>query len=107
MAKETIKDIHVIWMTTGLSCDGDSVAMNPVISYENGDELMNWWYQAERGELDPFVLVLEGSVPNEEAIRDNHHGHGSGGWLTQNLKTAVGGSRLVDLLSGDQLPRIC
>jgi hydrogenase small subunit len=26
---------------------------------------MNWWYKAERGELDPFVLVIEGSIPNE------------------------------------------
>ncbi len=95
MATKSVTDIHVIWMTTGLSCDGDSVAMtgavnpsledialsvlpgmpkvhihNPVISYENGDELMNYWYQAEKGELDPFVLVLEGSVPNEESIKD-------------------------------------
>jgi hypothetical protein len=23
-----------------------------------------------KGELDPFVLILEGSVPNEEAIKD-------------------------------------
>ena len=95
MAPKKVTDIHVIWMTTGLSCDGDSVAMtgavnpsledialsvlpgmpkvhihNPVISYENGDELMQYWYQAEKGELDPFVLVMEGSVPNEEAIKD-------------------------------------
>jgi len=27
---------------------------------------MEWWYKAERGELDPFVLVFEGSVPNEQ-----------------------------------------
>ncbi len=82
---------HVIWMTTGLSCDGDSVAMtsatnpslediitgaipgmprvvvhNPVLAYENGAEFMEAWYQAEKGELDPFVLVVEGSIPNEE-----------------------------------------
>jgi hydrogenase small subunit len=82
---------HVIWMTTGLSCDGDSVAMtsavdpsledivtqaipgmpkvvvhNPVLAYEVGAEFMQAWYDAEAGKLDPFVLVLEGSVPNEE-----------------------------------------
>ncbi len=92
--------VHVLWMTTGLSCDGDSVAMtaatspsledivssvipgaphvvlhNPVLAFENGDEFMSAWYQAEDGELDPFVLVLEGSVPNELI---NGEGHWSG-----------------------------
>src|SRR5437868_4406579 len=93
MANKKVTDIHVVWMTTGLSCDGDSVAMtgatepgledivlgvlpgmpkvhihNPVIAYENGDDFMQWWYKAEKGELDPFVLVMEGSIPNEKAI---------------------------------------
>jgi len=88
---------HVIWMTTGLSCDGDSVAMtsatnpslediiqgvipgmprvvvhNPVLAYEVGAEFMEAWYQAERGELDPFVLVVEGSIPNEEINGEGH-----------------------------------
>ena len=83
MPDKKVTDIHIIWMTTGLSCDGDSVAMtgavnpsledialgalpgmpnvhihSPVISYETGDELMQWWYKAEKGELDPFVLIL-------------------------------------------------
>ena len=78
-------------MTTGLSCDGDSVAMtsavnpsledivtqaipgmpkvivhNPVLAYEVGAEFMQAWYDAEAGKLDPFVLVVEGSIPNEE-----------------------------------------
>jgi hydrogenase small subunit len=91
---------HVIWMTTGLSCDGDSVAMtsatnpslediitqaipgmpqvvihNPVIAYENGADFLQAWYDAEAGKLDPFVLVLEGSVPNEQI---NGEGHWSG-----------------------------
>jgi len=82
---------HVIWMTTGLSCDGDSVAVtaatrpsiedlvrgilpgmpkvvlhNPVLAFENGEDFMQAWWDAEAGKLDPFVLVLEGSVPNEE-----------------------------------------
>jgi len=82
---------HVIWMTTGLSCDGDSVAMtsavnpsledivtqaipgmpkvvvhNPVLAYEVGAEFMQAWYDAEAGKLDPFVLVVEGSIPNEK-----------------------------------------
>ncbi len=84
-------------MTTGLSCDGDSVAMtsavnpslediitqaipgmpkvivhNPVLAYENGDEFIEWWWHAERGELDPFVLVVEGSIPNEKLSGEGH-----------------------------------
>jgi hydrogenase small subunit len=95
MKTEKVSDVHLIWMTTGLSCDGDSVAMtsatqpsledialsalpgmpkvhihNPVLAYENGEDMMRWWYKAEDGQIDPFVLILEGSVPNEEAIKD-------------------------------------
>ena len=36
---------------------------------------MRAWHSAARGELDPFVLVVEGSVPNEEI---NGEGHWSG-----------------------------
>jgi hydrogenase small subunit len=86
-----IKEIHVLWMTAGLSCDGDSVSItaatqpsiedlvmgaipglpkvhlhNPVLAYDNGDEFLNWWYLADAGKLEPFVLVVEGSIPNEE-----------------------------------------
>ena len=88
---------HVIWMTSGLSCDGDSVAMTsatspslediilgvipgmpkvvvhtPVLAYENGQEFMQAWYDAEAGKLDPFVLILEGSLPNEEINGEGH-----------------------------------
>jgi hydrogenase small subunit len=92
--------VHVLWLTTGLGCDGDTIALtaatnpsleelltqaipgtprvilhNPVLSYENGEEFMRAFYDAEDGRLDPFVLVLEGSVPNE---RINGEGHWAG-----------------------------
>ena len=88
---------HIIWMTTGLGCDGDSVAMtsatnpslediitqaipgmpkvvvhNPVLAYEVGAEFMQAWYDAEDGKLDPFVLVVEGSIPNEQISGDGY-----------------------------------
>ncbi len=88
--KPAVSDVHIIWITAGLSCDGDSVSItnaeqpsiedvvmgaipglpkvhlhNPVLAVEVGDEFMKYFYQAERGELDPFVLVVEGSIPNE------------------------------------------
>jgi hydrogenase small subunit len=99
---------HVIWMTTGLSCDGDSVAMtsatnpsledivqgvipgmprvvvhNPVLAFENGEEFMRAWYDAEEGRLDPFVLVLEGSVPNEQI-------NGDGYWAAMGTNPSTG-----------------
>jgi hydrogenase small subunit len=86
-----IKEVHVVWLTAGLSCDGDTVSVtaaeqpsiedlllgaipglpkvqlhNPVLAPEVGAEFMNYFYQAEAGKLDPFVLVVEGSIPNEE-----------------------------------------
>ena len=89
-----VSDVHIVWMTAGLGCDGDSVSItaatqpsiedvllgaipglpkvhlhNPVLAYENGDEFMKFWYDAEAGRLDPFVLVVEGSIPNERSIR--------------------------------------
>src|SRR5436853_7004822 len=86
-----VKDVHIVWMTTGLGCDGDTVSItaatqpsiedlvmgaipglpkvhlhNPVLAYEVGDDFMKYWHMAAEGNLEPFVLVLEGSVPNEE-----------------------------------------
>jgi hydrogenase small subunit len=107
-AKTEAVTAHVIWMTTGLSCDGDSVAMtsatspsledivqgvipgmprvvvhNPVLAFENGPDFMQAWFDAEEGKLDPFVLVLEGSVPNE---RINGEGH----WAAMGVDPSTG-----------------
>jgi hydrogenase small subunit len=85
-----IKEIDVLWITAGLGCDGDTIAMtaasqpsiedlvdgafpgipkvklhNPFLTYENGDEFMGNFYAAAEGKLDPFILVIEGSIPNE------------------------------------------
>ena len=43
----------------------------PLIDFECGpetgaDTFIDWWWKADRGELEPFVLVIEGSIPNEE-----------------------------------------
>ncbi|HEY1508915.1 MAG TPA: hydrogenase expression protein HypE [Solirubrobacteraceae bacterium] len=89
--------VNVLWITTGLGCDGDSIALtaatnpsvedllrgclpgmppvvliNPVLAYETGEEFMRAWWHAAEGRLDPFILVLEGSVPNEEINGDGH-----------------------------------
>src|ERR1700727_2276375 len=89
--------ISVLWLTSGLGCDGDSIAMtaarnpsfedliracfpgappliiyNPVLAYETGEDFMRPWFDAAAGKLDPFILVLEGSVPNDEISGDGH-----------------------------------
>jgi len=83
--------VHVVWLTAGLSCDGDTIAMtgaslpsieelvggsvpgvprvvlhNPVLAYENGDAFLQSMRDAADGKLDPFILVVEGSIPNEK-----------------------------------------
>jgi hydrogenase small subunit len=86
----SIHEIDVLWINAGLSCDGDTIAMtaatqpsvedlvlgalpwiprvkfhNLFLAYENGDDFLERFRQAARGELAPFILVVEGSIPNE------------------------------------------
>jgi len=92
-----IKEVHVLWITAGLGCDGDTVSItaasepsiedvilgaipglpkvhlhNPVLAYEVGDEFMAAFHKAARGELENFVLVVEGSIPNEKLSGDGY-----------------------------------
>ena len=71
-----IKEIHVLWITAGLGCDGDTIAMtaatqpsiedillggipwipkvqlhNPFLTYDNGEEFMRHFHQAAEGKL--------------------------------------------------------
>ena len=82
--------IDVLWITAGLGCDGDTIAAtgatqpsletlvdgtipgvprirlhNPVLSYEVGDDFLEIFRRAAEGRLDPFLLVIEGSIPDE------------------------------------------
>src|SRR6202046_4742370 len=88
---------HVLWATVGLSCEGDSVATtsatnpsledviqgvipgmprvvihNQVIAFETGEEYIQAWFDAEQGKLDPFVLVIQGSLGNEQINGEGH-----------------------------------
>ena len=85
-----VQEVHILWITAGLGCDGDTVSItaasqpsiedvllgaipglpkvhlhNPVLAYETGADFLAAFHQAARGELDNFVLVVEGSIPNE------------------------------------------
>jgi hydrogenase small subunit len=91
MPDEAISEIDVLWITAGLSCDGESIAMtaatqpsiedvvrgglpwipnvnlyNPVLSIQNGDDFLRPFHEAAAGRGGPFILVMEGSVPNEK-----------------------------------------
>ena len=56
---------------------------NPVLAYEVGDEFLEWFHKADRGELENFVLVVEGSIPNE-------HLSGDGYWAAMGTDAATG-----------------
>jgi hydrogenase small subunit len=88
--------VDIFWITAGLSCDGDSVAItsatqpsledvllgaipglpevklhHPVLAYTVGDEFLAPFHAAARGECaNPFVLVVEGSMPDENNKAD-------------------------------------
>src|SRR5579859_7567396 len=91
-----IDEIDILWLTAGLSCDGDTIAMtgatqpsiedivtgalpwipkvkfhNPFLAYENGDEFVRPFREAAEGSTNrPFILIVEGSIPNENNKRD-------------------------------------
>ena len=75
-----IREIDVLWINAGLSCDGDTIAMtaatqpsiedlvlgalpwipkvnfhNLFLAYENGDEFMERFHRAARGTPAPFI----------------------------------------------------
>ncbi len=86
-----VEQMHILWLTAGLGCDGDTISItaatqpsiedvvmgaipglpnvhfhNPVLSYEVGDDFLQNFYDAVDGRLEPFMLVVEGSIPNEQ-----------------------------------------
>jgi hydrogenase small subunit len=92
-----IAELHIVWVTAGLGCDGDTIAMtaasqpsieellggavpgvpklhlhNPVLAYETGDAFLVALERAARGELGPFLLVVEGSIPDERNKREGY-----------------------------------
>lgn len=86
-----VSSIQILWINAGLSCDGESVSITaatqpsledillgafpalpkvilhqPLLAYENGDVFMRFFEDAAKGIGDPFILVVEGSIPNEK-----------------------------------------
>ena len=104
-----IEQIDILWITAGLGCDGDTIAMtaatnppiedvlngtipglpavrlyNPVLAYEVGDEYMRHFHDVASGASTvPFILIVEGSVPNEALA-------GEGAWAAFGLDPVTG-----------------
>jgi hydrogenase small subunit len=91
LAARGVAEIDILWITAGLGCDGDTIAMtaatqpsledvllgalpwlpkvrlhNPFIAFENGDDFLEPFHRASAGGLALFILVVEGSIPNEQ-----------------------------------------
>ncbi len=94
-----VEEVHVLWISEGMSCDGDTISITaatlpsiedvllgnipglPKVHLHNkvldpspgGEEYMQIFHQAANDELDvPFVLVIEGSIPNENINGDGY-----------------------------------
>ncbi len=88
-----VPEVHVLWTPDGMSCDGDTVSITaaslpsiediilgtipglPKVHLHNrvldpsqgGDDFLKPWFAAAEDRLGaPFILVVEGSIPNEE-----------------------------------------
>src|SRR5690349_6188334 len=93
-----VPEVDVLWITAGLSCDGDSVSItaatqpsledvlmgalpslpkvnlhHPVLATEAGEEFLVPFRIAAAGKSPrPFVLVVEGSIPNERIKQEGY-----------------------------------
>lgn len=102
LSADALQEVHVFWLA-GMSCDGCSISAigatsptaeslmlgiipgvpkivlhHPVLSVEAGDDFMEPFHQAAKGEFDKqFVIVCEGSVADER-LNDKNGGYFSG-----------------------------
>src|ERR671931_1379571 len=94
-----VDEVHILWISEGMSCDGDSVSVTaagqpgledvvlgaipgiPKVHLHNkvlsptlgGEEFLLPFRQAAGDQLGaPFVLVIEGSIPNEKINGDGY-----------------------------------
>jgi hydrogenase small subunit len=117
----TDTEVHILWISEGMSCDGDTVSItaasqpsiedvvlgvipglpkvvlhNKVLAYETGADFLEAFYKGARGELDPFVLVIEGSIPNEKI---NGDGFWSGFGFDRETRQPITLDRWIDQLA--------
>ncbi len=113
-ATKGVEELHILWISEGMSCDGDTVSVtaasqpaiedvvlglvpglpkvhlhNKVLDYSlGGDDYLEVFRKAARDELDaPFVLVIEGSIPNEQIHDPEGYWTSFGNWPDGRPKT--------------------
>jgi hydrogenase small subunit len=88
-----IPELDILWLSAALGCDGDTISItaatrpsledlvlgaipglpkvnfyNPVLEYLLDEPILKVFHRAATGELGrPFILVVEGSIPNERS----------------------------------------
>ena len=92
-----ISEMDILWLTAALGCDGDTISItaatqpsledlvlgaipglpkvnfnNPVLAYRVGESFLDVFHRAAAGKLGPFILVVEGSIPNEQNKREGY-----------------------------------
>jgi hydrogenase small subunit len=92
-----VEEVHILWISEGMSCDGDTVSItaatnpsiedvvlglipgipkvhlhNKVLAFETGEPFLEPFKKAAAGKLAPYVLVIEGSIPNENINGEGH-----------------------------------
>jgi hydrogenase small subunit len=93
-----VKEVHILWSPDGMSCDGDTISVtnaqlpsiedillgaipglpkvhlhNRVLAPECGEDFMQHWRKADEDRLGaPFILVIEGSIPNERVKAEGY-----------------------------------
>ena len=98
----SFEEIDILWISEGMSCDGDTVAITaaekpaiedvllglipglPKVNLHNkllsptqgGEDFLAPFRAAAAGRLEPFILVIEGSIPNQNIIE------GDGYWTS-------------------------
>ncbi|MFF4618267.1 NADH-quinone oxidoreductase subunit B family protein [Nonomuraea jabiensis] len=105
---KALDEVHILWTSEGMSCDGDTVSVtaatlpsledvllglvpglpkvhlhNKVLAAETGDAFMAPFHRAHQDELGPFIFVVEGSIPNEKI-------NGEGYWTSMGNDPATG-----------------
>ena len=96
--RSDVAEVDILWITAGLGCDGDTISItaatqpsledvvrgmvpwlpkvnlhNPVLAYTTGKDFLAPFHAAARGEAArPYVLVVEGSIPNEAIKKEGY-----------------------------------
>src|SRR6185312_15625921 len=88
-----VEEVHILWTSEGMSCDGDSVAVTAASQPALEDVLLGAIPGLPRVILHnkvlsptlgaPYVLVVEGSIPNEKI-------NGDGYWTSMGNDPATG-----------------